>query len=148
MKKNTSHFRGCLLGGAIGDALGFIVEFMDIEEIKRTFGTEGINDLICDETSGKAVVSDDTQMTVFTADGLLWADYSGREGDTCSITDCVFYSYQRWFYTQTGRFADQEYDWLINNEGVDYKSELMKGRGTYDQKSGRGTPVFPPFPRA
>ena len=28
-------FRGCLLGGALGDALGYTVEFMRLKEIKR-----------------------------------------------------------------------------------------------------------------
>ena len=34
--------RGCLLGGAVGDALGAPVEFMDIAEIQRRFGPGGI----------------------------------------------------------------------------------------------------------
>ena len=34
----TSRFRGCLLGGAVGDALGAPVEFMDLAEIRARFG--------------------------------------------------------------------------------------------------------------
>ncbi|MBA1334297.1 MAG: putative ADP-ribosylglycohydrolase [Firmicutes bacterium] len=125
MKNNNSHFRGCLLGGAIGDALGYTVEFMGIEQIKRRFGIDGITDLLCDKTSGKAIISDDTQMTIFTADGILWADMRGRERGICSYPACVFYSYQRWLYTQTGRLANKEYHWLLDNKSVDYKSELL-----------------------
>ncbi len=54
------------LGRVIGDALGYSVEFMSIGEIKDRFGAEGITDLLCDKVSGKAIISDDTQMTMFT----------------------------------------------------------------------------------
>ena len=37
-----SRFKGCLLGGAVGDALGAPVEFMSLAEIRRKFGPEGI----------------------------------------------------------------------------------------------------------
>ena len=36
--------RGCLLGGAIGDALGAPVEFMCMREIEQHFGSGGITD--------------------------------------------------------------------------------------------------------
>jgi ADP-ribosylglycohydrolase len=34
--------RGCLLGGAVGDALGAPVEFMSLLDIRRQFGPKGI----------------------------------------------------------------------------------------------------------
>src|SRR5260370_35098892 len=39
-----SHFRGCLLGGAVGDALGGPVEFLDLEEIVKVYGEQVIPD--------------------------------------------------------------------------------------------------------
>ena len=42
MKRDIDHFRGCLLGGAIGDALGWPVEFMKVDEFKKRFGNEDI----------------------------------------------------------------------------------------------------------
>ena len=33
---------GCLLGGAVGDALGYAVEFLSLERIRERFGPEGI----------------------------------------------------------------------------------------------------------
>lgn len=41
-----ARFRGCLLGGAVGDALGSPVEFMSVSEIRETFGRQGIRDFI------------------------------------------------------------------------------------------------------
>ena len=39
-------FRGCLLGGAIGDALGAPIEFLSLAEIRRRFGVAGVTDLV------------------------------------------------------------------------------------------------------
>lgn len=62
---------GCMLGGAAGDALGYPVEFMYYEEIKKRYGANGIRNY--ELTSGKAQISDDTQMSIFTATGILTA---------------------------------------------------------------------------
>ena len=58
--------RGSLIGGAIGDALGYPVEFKKtFEEIQRLYGERGITRLIPqkqrlddDDFSDKAVISD------------------------------------------------------------------------------------------
>ena len=55
--------RGCLFGGAVGDALGYPVEFLSEKEIFSRFGEGGILQYVLDEESGKASISDDTQMT-------------------------------------------------------------------------------------
>ncbi len=128
-------FQGCLVGGAIGDALGYKVEFMDINEIHSRFGADGIRDLVVDATGNKALISDDTQMTLFTAEGLLWAHHGGRHKDISSYTSCVFYAYQRWLYTQTRRLASQDYNWILNNEELDYKSDLLSVRELYARRA-------------
>lgn len=53
MKKNQEFYRGCLIGGAIGDALGWPVEFLDLEEIIERYGPNGIQDLQL-SSSGKS----------------------------------------------------------------------------------------------
>jgi ADP-ribosylglycohydrolase len=60
---------GCLLGGAVGDAFGYAVEFNSISDIHRKFGPAGIQEPSL--TDGKLIVSDDTQMTLFTLEGIL-----------------------------------------------------------------------------
>ena len=59
----------CLLGGAIGDAFGYEVEFKSLCEIRQRFGQSGIETPVVHH--GKLIVSDDTQMTMFTLEGLL-----------------------------------------------------------------------------
>ena len=62
-----SRFRGCLLGGAVGDALGAPVEFWSRSEILRQFGPDGVRDYI--PAYGRiGAITDDTQMSLFTAD--------------------------------------------------------------------------------
>ena len=39
---NEDRVRGCLLGGAIGDALGAPVEFWSRARIEDVFGSEGV----------------------------------------------------------------------------------------------------------
>ena len=96
-------FRGCLLGGAIGDALGYPIEFMDLSEIRHHYGEDGLTDLLIDPLSGKALFSDDTQMTLFTASGLLNASMRIRSrGIGSFVASGVYPAYLRWLYTQTG----------------------------------------------
>ena len=85
--------RGCMFGGAIGDALGYPVEFFSYERIKAAYGEGGITSLRL--TDGKALVSDDTQMTLFTVEALaLFACGRG------SIEECGAAAYADWLATQ------------------------------------------------
>jgi ADP-ribosylglycohydrolase len=34
--------RGCLLGGAVGDALGYAIEFTSLDRIRATHGRHGV----------------------------------------------------------------------------------------------------------
>lgn len=103
-----ARFKGCLLGGAIGDALGYPVEFMSLNQIKHKYGQEGLTDLIIDKESNKAIISDDTQMTLFTLDGLVWAYRRCNEQGVGSYAGSGTYqSYLRWLYTQIGEIKDE-----------------------------------------
>ncbi len=44
MKRNQEHYRGCLIGGAVGDAFGSAVEFLSIDAIRKKYGEDGITD--------------------------------------------------------------------------------------------------------
>lgn len=92
-KKNKKYFEGCLVGGAIGDALGAPVEFLSYKEIKEKFGENGVRNLIYNKYQS-AKITDDTQMTMFTAEGLL------RARGVYSSEAVVFRAYLRWLFTQ------------------------------------------------
>lgn len=112
MKRNQEFFRGCLVGGAIGDALGWPVEFLKHDEIIRRFGVEGIQDLLLSST-GKAEITDDTQMTLFTAEGILRAETRGVNKGICHPPSVVFFAYQRWLLTQ-GFPRDKDLEWIYD----------------------------------
>ena len=105
MKDNEQkdRVRGSLIGGAIGDALGFPVEFIySYEEIQNRYGENGITRLDTaqwwtESNVGKAVISDDTQMTLFTALGLLNAKEKGM-----APVPAICHAYIEWLYAQKG----------------------------------------------
>lgn len=99
MSSLQKRIRGCLLGGAVGDALGAPVEFLRREQIKRIFGPAGITDYA--PAYGRiGAITDDTQMTLFTAEGLLRAHVRHHLKGICSVPSVVCHSYLRWLLTQ------------------------------------------------
>ena len=63
--------RGAMIGGAAGDALGYAVEFFPEKMIRERYGPQGITRYERDPKTGKALISDDTQMALFTANSIL-----------------------------------------------------------------------------
>src|SRR5688500_20227961 len=63
-------WRGCLLGGAVGAALGAPVEFMALAEIRERFGPSGIVDYTT-AFERPGTITDDTQLILFSDHGLL-----------------------------------------------------------------------------
>lgn len=99
--------RGSLFGGAVGDALGYPVEFLDEEAIFSRYGKKGIREYELDQKSRKALISDDTQMTLFTANGILVADTRGSMRGIGGIPhDYIPMSCMDWLRTQEMTFDE------------------------------------------
>lgn len=91
--------RGALLGGAVGDALGAPVEFLSLAAIRERFGPAGVQDYA--EAYGRhGAITDDTQMTLFTAEGLLRAWVRLRLKGICGVAGVIHHAYLRWLLTQ------------------------------------------------
>ena len=116
-KRVADSIRGCLMAGAAGDALGYEVEFVRRRAILSRFGEQGITTFALDG-NGKALISDDTQMTLFTANGMLMGLTRGyMRGIGGRPEKYVDGAYLDWYYTQTGRkkeilINDFHYTWL------------------------------------
>lgn len=96
------HIEACLSGGALGDALGYEIEFERWASIQKKYGINGIRDLVTQ--GGKALVSDDTQMTLFTAEGMLLGFERYLEDRACADMEYYIYqSYLCWLQTQGGK---------------------------------------------
>jgi ADP-ribosylglycohydrolase len=110
MTTTPDRYRGCLLGGAVGDALGAGIEFMSLHEIRRQYGPAGVTGYVpCYGRSG--AITDDTQMTLFTAEGLLRARRHG--GD---VPEALWQAYRRWLLTQGSPGSAPADGWLIGQE--------------------------------
>ncbi len=94
-------YRACLLGGAVGDALGYPVEFLRETAIWKKYGPQGIQTL--EQAGNPAPISDDTQMTLFAANAIVYA----RE-HRASLSDSLWTAWQEWLGTQgdTSRMED------------------------------------------
>ncbi|WP_457974414.1 ADP-ribosylglycohydrolase family protein [Arthrobacter sp. D1-17] len=93
-----SRIHGCLLGGALGDSLGYAVEFESITAIRDRFGDAGLRDFAA--LDGGAHFSDDTQMTLYTVDGLVEALEWANAGVGADANACLWLAYLRWLDTQ------------------------------------------------
>jgi ADP-ribosylglycohydrolase len=91
MEGYRSRVRGCLLGGAVGDALGWPVEFLSLAEMDGLVGPG---------SASIGEITDDTQMTLFTAEGLIRASVRWDRG-VCHPPSVVHRAYLRWLDTQT-----------------------------------------------
>lgn len=108
--------RGSLMAGAAGDALGYPIEFMSRNAILARYGDKGITEFKLD-SDGKVLVSDDTQMTLFTANGMLMGLTRGyMRGIGGDPKDYVDGAYIDWYYTQTVNKKSERdnfhYTWL------------------------------------
>ncbi|MFJ6271459.1 ADP-ribosylglycohydrolase family protein [Pseudarthrobacter oxydans] len=92
----TSRIHGCLLGGALGDALGYAVGTESVEEIRSRFGGRGVSGF--GPTTG--TFSDETQLTLYTVDGLVEALEWANEGVGADVNACLWLAYLRWLATQ------------------------------------------------
>lgn len=141
--------RGCLLGGALGDALGAPLEFLGLEEIRERFGSGGLRHL--ERAYGRVgAITDDTQMTLFTAEGLIRAWVRGDARGLCDPAAIVHHAYLRWLHTQgdpwreiAGAPGEEEPDgWLVQERWL--HARRAPGRtclGALRGARGLGTPA-------
>jgi ADP-ribosylglycohydrolase len=118
-----ARFVGCLLGGAVGDALGAPVEFMKRTDILRRFGPEGITQY-APAYGGIGLITDDTQMTLFTAEGLIRAWVRGCMKGITTYSGVTAHAYLRWLQTQGERptcdiaFGSEVTGWLFQQRDL------------------------------
>ncbi len=132
-EENLDKIRGCLVGGGIGDALGYPVEFLGEEQIFSKYGAKGITEYELDYATGKALISDDTQMSLFTATGLLVGDTRGKlRGIRALPRQYVLMAYNDWLKTQEMSF--EEYS-RIDRDEKKAVSWLMGVPGMFSQRA-------------
>ncbi len=108
MTKDVNKFKGCMIGGAIGDALGYPIEFTHINKSNK------ITDFIDEK-----LISDDTQMSLFTAIGLLWGQTRfNMRGIAPKVSDCIYLAYKDWLKTQSNNknkdIIENRISWILD----------------------------------
>lgn len=102
MNKILDKFKGCLIGGAVGDALGYPIEFIKLNKNEKIT-----------RYNNKGIISDDTQMTLFTANGLLWGETRYKlRGISPKVSDCIYLAYKDWYKTQSKYPNEINISWI------------------------------------
>lgn len=121
-------FKGCLLAGAVGDALGAAIEFDSLERIRERFGEAGLTDYAL--AYGRiGAITDDTQMTLFTAEGLIRAYMRFSEKGICHPSSLIHKAYLRWLHTQRIQVPNDDSElpdylkgsWLLDLPGLNIR---------------------------
>lgn len=101
-------FRGCLLGGVIGDFIGWKVEFLIYKEILR----QGLKKIFKLERNVEII--DDIQLILFIVEGLIFVCFLGIFVflDILYVVQKVYEVYCRWLYIQGYRVEIREEGWL------------------------------------
>lgn len=123
--KKVQRFKGCMLGLAAGDALGAPLKSLKRDEIKKKYGKKGLLNPKPEKGSKTVKITDETQLMLFTAHGMLWGDTAGSTADNpTQFTQYIYYALQQWLFSQTGETADGM-DWITDDNETGYPCELL-----------------------
>ena len=114
MAADRGAYRGCLLGLAVGDAMGYTVDERSWLEIQEDYGPNGL--LGYDLVNGYAEITSYTQLAAFTCNGLLLGITLGQmKGRMSPYVRYIALSDREWCASQRpwGRPA-KTYCWLMH----------------------------------
>ena len=89
-------YEGCMLGLAIGDAVGAATEFMMYDEIRRRYPPDGVTGFLPFRGLRAGSYTDDTEMSIAVAQGLL----NSKDFTSNSMMDSIAIEFTKW-KTQT-----------------------------------------------
>lgn len=118
MAKNIWAYRGCLLGMAVGDAMGYTVDSKSMSQIREDYGPNGL--LGYDLMNGFAEITSYTQLAAFTCNGLLLGITRGQmQGHMAPLVRYVEHAQREWAASQRpwGR-PGVTHCWLLQEKGM------------------------------
>ena len=121
MANNREFWRGCLLGLAVGDAMGYTVNSHTLAEIREDYGPYGLRGY--DPVNGYADVTSCTQLAAFTANGLLYGLTQGRQkGAMSPFIKYISRSHWEWASSQQAwNRPDRTLCWLFKEKSMCYR---------------------------
>ena len=118
MAPKRSSYRGCLLGMAVGDAMGYTVDSRSWREIQEDYGPNGL--MGYDLVNGYADVTSYTQIAAFTCNGLLLGLTRGQvTGKMAPFVKYIGLSSREWAASQRpwGR-PSRTFCWLLQRSDM------------------------------
>ncbi len=116
MAEAQAAYRGCLLGLAVGDAMGYTVDARNWAEIQEDYGPNGL--LGYDLVNGYADVTSYTQLAAFTCNGLLLGMTRGQlQGKMAPFVRYIGLSHREWAASQRMYSRpDKTFCWLFKKK--------------------------------
>jgi ADP-ribosylglycohydrolase len=128
-KTMLERYKGCLLGLAIGDALGAPVDFFTLDQIKEKYGEKGIADYDYWDKYKPGSYTDETQLSLATAKGCLNAHLNlMSKGESFSLK-VIYKRYLEWLNDLNDPFH-------VRNPGYTCMNVLQSG-----QQGSVGNPI-------
>ena len=118
MRVGQNAYRGCLLGLAVGDAMGYTVDSRTLAEIREDYGPNGV--LGYDLVNGYAEISSYTQIGAFTCNGLLLGITRGQmKGQMAPYVKYAALALREWAVSQRawGR-PERTFCWLLTQPEI------------------------------
>ena len=111
MDPRYSAFQGCLLGMAVGDAMGYTVDSRNLEQIRADYGPNGL--LGYDLVNGRAEVTSYTQIAAFSANGILMGLTRNRlSGRQTPLVRYIGLALREWSRSQSFHTGEPNFCWL------------------------------------
>jgi ADP-ribosylglycohydrolase/protein-tyrosine phosphatase len=131
----------CLVGGALGDAFGYPVAFDSLAAIQKRHGPAGLREP--EFHQNRLVVSDETQLTLFTLEGLTRAMQIASQSET-DILEQVRLAYLDWLECQNlGRTGGSHATRLLKHAVLHAQRTPGKACIQALRSGGTGTPEKP-----
>lgn len=142
MEQRESAIRGCLLGIAVGDAMGSPVDKKTWTEISEDYGPNGL--LGYDLVNGSADISSYTQIAAFSCNGLLLGTSRGKYD---KLPRYLAMSLREWAKSQQFRGSNTEktYCWLAQVPQMRRRQCMDTGMLDALGREQLGTPERPAF---
>lgn len=144
MSGKPESIRGCLLGMAVGDAMGHTVDARTWDQITRDYGPNGL--LGYDLLDGYADVTSYTQLAAFTANALLLgATRSVLLGRRAAPVLYIGTALREWARTQQYSTPERNYCWLTSVPEIRRRFCMDNGLLDALSRQSLGTPESPVF---
>lgn len=141
MKNREEAVLGCLLGMAVGDAMGHSVDRMCWDEITEAYGPNGL--LGYDLTGGEAEITSYTQFAAYACNGML---LGAARGHTDRYIRYITMSLREWAKAQQFRGATEKtFCWIPQVSGMRRRMCMDTRINDALNRESLGTPEKPVF---